>query len=684
VVKSFLTEITDDTNRSNAFYLFSLSWAVGSVIAPLLGGLLCKPAEKYPSVFSDAEGSVWVEFPYLLPCLCVTLINVSTSILCMCCLWESLGGQHKRHAEELLARKMTKRGGWLPLLEFDSSRRAYHGGATSTSLLRKSNVHGNYVKMDDGEKDNRKPNRVLDMEEKMETHTPLQATFVDADASQKRFGNACAIDHLNVHVHCNDGNNKNDLTTEQEEDDPVCWPALFNLVDDFYNYIGCYGNACSICTSDGSSTAGSKQYQNTVISTYTSYKSVNYGIEEDIPLMYPAQSCNLEDACVMGARRLSFQDVPVPVLRRSVHAASSELIRRVGSSRASNTSIKITGFSTGAGAGLASVGGISTGSVEQGIEAGTNGTYLVQRYVPLLTLHEKESEEADSNRSSNYGSTPGTGSINAENLSTTAGSVENATVDHISHSLFEPQYLDEESPPPGSGPSSTNRDRGPAILTKRTVVMATVCYGLACACNILVDEVIPLFLKLDGNKGGFGFSTTEIGILLSSGAVGMMVLTVVCMPYTAGVSNLKMTKWTLVATVPFIMAYPLLALFNSQVLSSVHNYAGHLLLLWPALILVTMCRNFITALTFTAAIVMVNNSVEDKHLGKVNGLGQSLGSLARSLGPALGGVIWSIGTISNFVYLNFIVIFMTYAVNYYVTSLLPKSLDVKKGQGKRT
>jgi hypothetical protein len=39
---------------------------------------------------------------------------------------------------------------------------------------------------------------------------------------------------------------------------------------------------------------------------------------------------------------------------------------------------------------------------------------------------------------------------------------------------------------------------------------------------------------------------------------------------------------------------------------------------------------------------MINNSVFDHHLGAANGLGQCLASLARAIGPAVGGALWSI------------------------------------------
>jgi hypothetical protein len=43
-------------------------------------------------------------------------------------------------------------------------------------------------------------------------------------------------------------------------------------------------------------------------------------------------------------------------------------------------------------------------------------------------------------------------------------------------------------------------------------------------------------------------------------------------------------------------------------------------------------------LAFTASMIQVNHSVLEDDLGKVNGLGQTLASLSRGVGPALGRV----------------------------------------------
>lgn len=85
VLKSFLTEITDDTNSGAGFSYMSVAWAVGTVLAPLAGGLLCNPVSKYPSIFRKDSLLGWtrnlfISLPYLLPVLVCVSFGVITTI----------------------------------------------------------------------------------------------------------------------------------------------------------------------------------------------------------------------------------------------------------------------------------------------------------------------------------------------------------------------------------------------------------------------------------------------------------------------------------------------------------------------------------------------------------------------------------------------------------------------------
>ena len=55
-------------------------------------------------------------------------------------------------------------------------------------------------------------------------------------------------------------------------------------------------------------------------------------------------------------------------------------------------------------------------------------------------------------------------------------------------------------------------------------------------------------------------------------------------------------------------------------------------------VVVAVGQNIGGCLSFTAVMILINHSVVADDLGKVNGLGQSMASLTRAIGPAIG--IW--------------------------------------------
>ncbi|KAH9059729.1 MFS general substrate transporter [Lactarius vividus] len=66
VMKSMMAELTDETNMARGFSLLPVTWCVGSTIGPFIGGLLSRPQDRWPNVFSHP---FWGEYPYFLPCL---------------------------------------------------------------------------------------------------------------------------------------------------------------------------------------------------------------------------------------------------------------------------------------------------------------------------------------------------------------------------------------------------------------------------------------------------------------------------------------------------------------------------------------------------------------------------------------------------------------------------------------
>lgn len=63
-------------------------------------------------------------------------------------------------------------------------------------------------------------------------------------------------------------------------------------------------------------------------------------------------------------------------------------------------------------------------------------------------------------------------------------------------------------------------------------------------------------------------------------------------------------------------------------------------LAWGLLYCAMLLKSLSGCFAFTGTMIVVNMSVDPQQLGAVNGVGQSLASLARGVGPAVGGLLW--------------------------------------------
>jgi hypothetical protein len=91
-----LAEMTDETNMARAFALIPLTWATGAtagyesllfidrlpdqqaVVRPYVGGLLSRPHDRWPDIFSH---SFWTQYPYFLPCAVASVYGVASVIV---------------------------------------------------------------------------------------------------------------------------------------------------------------------------------------------------------------------------------------------------------------------------------------------------------------------------------------------------------------------------------------------------------------------------------------------------------------------------------------------------------------------------------------------------------------------------------------------------------------------------
>ncbi|KZT32311.1 MFS general substrate transporter [Sistotremastrum suecicum HHB10207 ss-3] len=74
LIKSMIADITDESNQARAFSMLPTVFAVASTIAPVIGGELAHPAERFPGTFGGYD--LFKNYPYLLPCIIVAIFQI--------------------------------------------------------------------------------------------------------------------------------------------------------------------------------------------------------------------------------------------------------------------------------------------------------------------------------------------------------------------------------------------------------------------------------------------------------------------------------------------------------------------------------------------------------------------------------------------------------------------------------
>ncbi|XP_061954674.1 protein ZINC INDUCED FACILITATOR 1-like isoform X3 [Populus nigra] len=95
-MRAYASEVCRKEYQALGMSIISTSWGIGLVIGPALGGFLAQPAEKFPNIFSSY--SLFGRFPYLLPCLLISIFSVG--VLVVCCLLPETIHNHKGNDEE--------------------------------------------------------------------------------------------------------------------------------------------------------------------------------------------------------------------------------------------------------------------------------------------------------------------------------------------------------------------------------------------------------------------------------------------------------------------------------------------------------------------------------------------------------------------------------------------------------
>ncbi|EFA78366.1 hypothetical protein PPL_09017 [Heterostelium album PN500] len=74
VIKTYIGEVTDKTNQVEAFGWIGLTWGFGSIVGPIVGGILSQPAQNIPFIFKNNYFFGHL-FPFFLPNLVIGILT---------------------------------------------------------------------------------------------------------------------------------------------------------------------------------------------------------------------------------------------------------------------------------------------------------------------------------------------------------------------------------------------------------------------------------------------------------------------------------------------------------------------------------------------------------------------------------------------------------------------------------
>ena len=192
--------------------------------------------------------------------------------------------------------------------------------------------------------------------------------------------------------------------------------------------------------------------------------------------------------------------------------------------------------------------------------------------------------------------------------------------------------VDRPSLPPNLSPESIL-----SVCKRRQVVICTVTYGMLALTFIIYDELFSFFFEADVDEQGLGYSSARTGTYLGVTGVSLIAFQLLFFPWLVErLGVMRLWKLSTALAVPYFLLFPTLSNLESLNLPEYVMFT-----------IISVCcfiRAAIGACSFTPIFMLINGSAPQSSLGAVNGLGQTLAAAARTVGPLIGGGVWS-GTI---------------------------------------
>ncbi|KAK1225883.1 hypothetical protein PQX77_011154 [Marasmius sp. AFHP31] len=178
-----------------------------------------------------------------------------------------------------------------------------------------------------------------------------------------------------------------------------------------------------------------------------------------------------------------------------------------------------------------------------------------------------------------------------------------------------------------------------AVSGAKLPLALIVQYGLLALHTTTHDQVFLSYFVSPYTEGGVGLGAGDFARLIALMCIFQMFYQFYVYS-KIGPPNGPFIHLTLfrISSILFIVSYLSVALYRGM-------FEGGSLML--ALISSTAIRYCATTFAFTAIAILINSMTPLESVGYANGIAQSIASLARCVGPILGGSLWSLSTEAN-------------------------------------
>jgi len=213
-----------------------------------------------------------------------------------------------------------------------------------------------------------------------------------------------------------------------------------------------------------------------------------------------------------------------------------------------------------------------------------------------------------------------------------------------------------------------------SFFRDKVALTAAIAYSIIGFQNIIYDETFPIWTIAHVKDGGLDFSPSDLGLVSAFSGISLFLVQVFTVLIIKRIGYLQSFRVAVLFSVVFFSLVPTL----NWIVRLTPNWAFWIIILGTAFL-----RTFLSNISFSPIIQMVQNSVLPENAGTLNGFAQSLVAFCRATGPFIGGNIlaWSLQNSLEFpfnFFFTFLLLGLIGVLMLGIITLMPPSLDKPK------